>query len=227
MKSKKTITIFLVGILNFIWTIIEIGKLKNHLPIKIFESNVVSKMEPKSTLYIFPIVILILCLVQVFYRVKTMDKAVTKGKIIEDFIFTLATGVMILLEWSLIYIGQYYTKTNLVDVNLPLGYLAFSFIGVLTIAIFSTFPINKYKSKLGIRTKETLEDEKVWRITNRFAGFTGALAGLCISLAGLYFAENGFNGIMLAVLVVICFFFMYYIPASYSSFVRRKLNNKK
>lgn len=222
MKNKKNFTILAIGVLNFILSAIVINTLSKMVPINIFGASVIDKMQTRNMLYILPGVVLVMCASQVLYRLKTMDKAVTTGKRIEDAVFTILTGTLMLINWSLIYIGYNFTATNLLQASVPVIYLITAIIGIVLATMYSSYPINKFQSIIGLRTKETLEDEGVWRIANRFNAFTGFVSSLVIIGLSIYFTIVGFDWVLLLIGVLVCGFAMFYLPRLYAKMVYSK-----
>lgn len=226
MKNKKNFTILGIGVINLIASFFAVSKLSTMLPLNIFADNVVDKMCSKNMLLLIPVVVLLLCAVQVLYRLKTMDKTVTTGKRIEDALFTFVTGILLLVNWSLIYIGSEYTTTNLVSKEFPTIYFITAAIGILMVVNYSAYPINKFGSIIGLRTKETLEDEEVWRISNRFNAFTGFVSAIIVIGLSIYFALVGFNWIYLLLGIIFCGTLMFYAPKLYAQMIYRKKANR-
>lgn len=226
MKNKKNFTILAIGVINAVLSCVAISNLSKMVPINIFANNVIDKMSSKNMLYILPVVTVLLCVFQVLYRLKTMDKTVTTGKRIEDALFSLVTGSLVLINWFLIYLGHQYTVTNLINADIPIVYLITSIIGIALVAMYSTYPINKFGSIIGLRTKETLADEEVWRISNRFNAFTGFVSALVIIGLSIYFALVGFDWVYLLIGVLFCLVAMFYVPKLHSQMVARKKANR-
>lgn len=225
MKNKKNFTILGIGVINLIASFFAVSKLSTMLPLNIFADNVVDKMCSKNMLLLIPVVVLLLCAGQVLYRLKTMDKTVTTGKRIEDALFTFITGILLLVNWTLIYIGSEYTATNLVSKEFPILYFITAIIGVLMVVNYSAYPINKFGSIIGLRTKETLEDENVWRLANRFNAFTGFVSALIVIGLSVYFALVGFNWVYLILGIIFCGTLMFYAPKLYAQMVASKKEN--
>lgn len=220
-RKKKNLAILGIAILNLILTVGVMFKLKAMIPINVFAKEI-QKMCSKEFLLVLPIVIIIISVLQVLYRLKTMDKVVTTGKLIEDGVFTFVDGALICINWFLVYIGLAYTKTMLINIEIPVAYIIMVVIGLALAGIYSTFPINKNGSILGLRTKETLEDEEVWRISNRFNGFTGFVSAVIIILLAAYFIVYGFNWVYLVLALFICAMLMFYMPRLHAKMVARK-----
>lgn len=225
MKNKKNFTILGIGVINLIASFFAVSKLSTMLPLNIFADNVVDKMCSKNMLLLIPVVVLLLCAGQVLYRLKTMDKTVTTGKRIEDALFTFITGILLLVNWTLIYIGSEYTATNLVSKEFPILYFITAIIGVLMVVNYSAYPINKFGSIIGLRTKETLEDENVWRLANRFNAFTGFVSALIVIGLSVYFTLVGFNWVYLILGIIFCGTLMFYAPKLYAQMVASKKEN--
>ena len=225
MKNKKNFTILGIGVINLIASFFAVSKLSTMLPLNIFADNVVDKMCSKNMLLLIPVVVLLLCAGQVLYRLKTMDKTVTTGKRIEDALFTFITGILLLVNWTLIYIGSEYTATNLVSKEFPILYFITAIIGVLMVVNYSAYPINKFGSVIGLRTKETLEDENVWRLANRFNAFTGFVSALIVIGLSVYFTLVGFNWVYLILGIIFCGTLMFYAPKLYAQMVASKKEN--
>ena len=225
MKNKKNFTILGIGVINLIASFFAVSKLSTMLPLNIFADNVVDKMCSKNMLLLIPVVVLLLCAGQVLYRLKTMDKTVTTGKRIEDALFTFITGILLLVNWTLIYIGSEYTATNLVSKEFPILYFITAIIGVLMVVNYSAYPINKFGSVIGLRTKETLEDENVWRLADRFNAFTGFVSALIVIGLSVYFTLVGFNWVYLILGIIFCGTLMFYAPKLYAQMVASKKEN--
>ena len=225
MKNKKNFTILGIGVINLIASFFAVSKLSTMLPLNIFADNVVDKMCSKNMLLLIPVAVLLICAVQVLYRLKTMDKTVTTGKRIEDALFTFITGILLLVNWTLIYIGSEYTATNLVSKEFPILYFITAIIGVLMVVNYSAYPINKFGSIIGLRTKETLEDENVWRLANRFNAFTGFVSALIVIGLSVYFTLVGFNWVYLILGIIFCGTLMFYAPKLYAQMVASKKEN--
>lgn len=224
-RKKKNLTILILAVLNFILTIVSIVNLKAMVPINIFESDI-GKMCSKQMLLALPLLVIIISLIQVFYRLKTMDKPITTGKLIEDGGFAFVDGLLICINWLLVYISSVYTKTTLINVEIPVIYIILGIIGLVMAGIYSTYPINKKGSILGLRTKETLEDNEVWRISNRFNGFTGFVSAIIVVLLAAYYIVYGFNWIYLLLAIIVCGMLMFYIPRLHASMIAREKSKK-
>lgn len=220
-RKKKNLTIFGFAILNLLLTIVAMTKLKAMIPINLFEKEI-SKMCSKEYLLVLPIVVIIISVLQIIYRMKTMDKVVTTGKIIEDGMFTFVDGLLMLGNWIFVYIGFVYTKTTLINIYIPVIYVVMAVIGIALAGVYSTFPINKKGSIIGLITKETIENDDIWRIANRFNGFTGFVSAIIIVLLSAYFLVFGFNFIYLLVGIIICGILMFYMPRLYAKMVAEK-----
>lgn len=214
--KKKNITIIVVGVLNFILTIGAMIGMDKRLPINIFKEFVLDKMVQKENLLIIPAVVLVLCALQVFYRLKTMDKTVTRGKIIEDAVFTFVIGVLILLGWLLVDVGYQYMPNHRVGFETPVLSVVLASFAIVISTVASTFPINKFKDVIGFNTKETKADESIWRVTNRFAGFAFFVSAIILVILAVYFALNPFKWTYLAVGVIVALVFMFYAPTLYA-----------
>ena len=224
MKNKKNLTILGIGVANACASGYAISKLASSVPINFFASNTVDKMVPKSMLFVLPAVILVMSICQIIYRLNTMDKPVTKGKLIEDGAFAFVNGILSLLNWGLIYIGFCYTSTNIVNGNyIPVIYIFTALLGVIMMAIYSTFPINTFGSKIGLRTPETMQDKEVWRVSNRFNGFTGFVSGLLLVLLSMYFTVSGFNWVYLLIYVIFVGIFNVYTPLLFAKSALKKM----
>ncbi len=224
MRNKKNITILGVGVANACASAYAISKLSTSVPINFFAKSTVDKMVPKTTLFIIPAIMIIISICQVIYRLKTMDKPVTFGKLLEDGLFAFIDGLLAVVNWSLIYIGYCYTSTNIVNGDfVPVIYIFTAILGVIMMAIYSTFPINKFGSRLGLRTKETLQDKEVWRVSNRFNGFTGFVSGLLLVLLSMYYVVAGFNWIYLLIYVIFVVMFNFYTPLLFAKSALRKM----
>lgn len=226
MKNKKNFTILGIGVINTIASFAAVSGLSKMLPLNIFADSVIDKMCSKNMLLIIPVVVLLLCAVQVLYRLRTMDKTVTTGKRIEDAAFTFITGLLLLVNWSLIYIGHEYTMTNLVSKEFPIVYFITAIIGLFMVVNYSAYPINKFGSIIGLRTKETLADEEVWRISNRFNAFTGFISAIIVIGLSIYFALVGFNWVYLVLGLIFCGVLMFYVPKLHAQMVARKKANR-
>lgn len=222
MKSKKSFIILALGLVNLVLSFIVINTLESGLPLNVWATVAKDKMCSKQVLLIIPVIVSIMSVLQVLYRTKTMNKTITTWKIVEDALFTFITGVLSLVNWVFIYIGHIYTQTKLINVQVPVIYVIGMFIGVILVALYSTFPINKKGSKIGLRTKETLADADVWRVSNRFNGFTGFVAALVVVIINVYFILNGFDVVYLTIGIVSCILLMFYIPRLYAQMIQRR-----
>ena len=222
MRNKKNFTILGIGAINTIASLVAVGSLSKRVPINIFKEVAKDKMCSKNLLLILPAVVLVMCIGQVIYRLKTMDKTVTKGKRIEDALFTFITGILLVINWSLIHIGYNYTISPVVNSQLPIAYFITAIIGVAMVTIYSAYPINKFGSIIGLRTKETLADEEVWRIANRFNAFTGFVASLIVIGLSVYFALVGFNVGYLVVGLIFAAALTFYVPVVYAKHVAKR-----
>ena len=224
-RKKKNLTILVIAILNFILTFVAMIKLKAMIPINVFAKDI-TKMCSKELLLILPIIVLIISVFQVLYRIKTMDKKVTTGKIVEDGVFAFLDGLLICMNWILVYIGAIYTKTTLINIDIPYIYIVMILVGLVLAGIYSTFPINKKGSLIGLITKETIEDEEVWRIANRFNGFTGFISAIIIVLLAGYSIIYGFNWVYFVFALFVCGMLMFYIPRLYAKYIARKKSER-
>lgn len=226
MRKKKNFTILGIGILNLILTVYVVVKniVTKMVPINIFASDLVGKMSPKYLLVIAPIAVMVISIIQVIYRLNTMDKPVTTGKLIEDALFTFIDGLLITGNWLFVYMGYKYSVTKLVVPELiEPAYVLLILLGLVIAAIASNFPINKRGSILGLRTKETMENGEIWRLANRFNGFTNFVSAIIIILLAFEFIIAGFNLIYLIVAAIICVILMFVVPRIYAKLVAKKV----
>lgn len=224
-RKKKNLTILGIGVLNFILTIVVMANLKSMIPINFFEEGI-AKMTSKSILLLLPTIVLLISIFQVIYRIKTMDKTVTTGKLIEDGLFAFIDGLLIGINWLLVYIGVQYTNTTLINIDIPVIYVIMAIFGFALVGVYSTFPINKKGSIVGLVTKETISNDEVWRIANRFNGFTGFISAIIIIALSGYFIMFGFNWVYLVIALFICGMLMFYIPRLYAKRIQDKILNR-
>lgn len=223
--KKKNLTILGIAILNLILTFFAVLNLKNMIPINIFEDSI-GKMASKQLLFNLPVLVLVISVFQVIYRLKTMDKTITTGKLVEDGLFAFFDGLLIGINWIFVYIGDQYTKTTLINIDIPVIYIIMAVIGFGLVGLYSTFPINKKGSIFGLVTKETIESDEIWRIANRFNGFTGFVSAIIIILLSAYFIVYGFNWVYLLIALIVCAFLMFYAPRLYAKTLKRKIENR-
>lgn len=214
--KKKNITILVIGILNLILTIGAMFSMDKMLPLNIFKDHVLEKMVSKDYLLIIPIIALILCIAQVYYRIKTMDKPITRGKILEDAAFTIVIGVVILLGWLLADVGFQYMPNHNIGFKVPVLSVVLACFGIIFTAIASVFPISKFKDIVGFRTKETMSDESIWRVTNRFAAVTFFISAILLIALAIYFEVVVFNWAYLACVIIFDLIIMIYAPYLYA-----------
>ncbi len=226
MRKKKNFTILGIGILNLILTIYVVVKhiVTKMVPINIFASDLVGKMSSKYLLMIAPVIVIIISIIQVIYRLRTMDKPVTTGKLIEDALFTFIDGLLITGNWLFIYMGYNYSISKLVvsDLIAPV-YVLLILLGLVIAAIASNFPINKKGSILGLRTKETMENGEIWRLANRFNGFTNFVSSIIIILLAFKFIVSGFSLIYFVIALIVCAILMFVVPRIYVKLVVKRM----
>ena len=214
--KKKNITILVIGILNLILTLGAMFSMDKRLPLNVFKDFVLDKMVSRENLLIIPVIALILCIAQVFYRIKTMDKPVTVGKRVEDALFTIIVGVVILLGWLLVDVGYQYMPNHKIGFEVPVLSVILSCLAILIASIASIFPINKYKDVIGFRSKEAMADESIWRVANRFAAATFFVSALVLVFLAVYFEIVGFNWAYLACGIIFDIIIMIYAPYLYA-----------
>ncbi len=225
-RFKKNLTILVMGALNFIFSFLVVSKLNNTLPLKFYNDGI-DMMCSKYLLYIIPGIVILLSVLQVIYRLNTMDKPVNTFRIIEDALFCLVDGSLIAFNWMLIYRGCEYTANPIITslkIN-PIHFVLVA-IGIIICSIYSTFPINKKGSIIGLRTKETMQDNEIWRIANRFNGFTGFVSGLLIILMNVYCIVNKNLGINMIITFVVAAILMFVVPVIYTKIIAKKMNEE-
>ncbi len=225
-KKKKNIALIGISVINLIVTIIIYVNLKKMVPINFFANDTIGKMVPKTMLLILPTLSIIISVIQVLFRVKTIDKPVTTAKRVEDGLFAFIDGLVMFSNWILLYISYEFTKTTLVNVEVPIGLIIMGIIGLALAGVYSTFPINKMGSVIGLKTKETMQSEAVWRIANRFNALTGFISAVAIVILAIYFLLFGFNWVYLLLLIVICGILMFYAPRVYAKKVVKDLSER-
>ena len=225
-RKKKNITIFFVVVLNFLITFITMFSLKSRLPLNIFK-EVPNNMVPRERLLVIPAIIVALGIAQIFYRLKTMDLPVTTGKRIEDAAFSAVTGILMLIGWIFVYIGYEFTLNPVLEIKLPILSIVLFILATAITSIASTLPINEFGSRIGLRTKETLEDENVWRLANRFNAFTMFLSSIVLLILAIYFALNTFKWSYLAMAIVFDLIITFYAPRLYAKLVSSKMKNRE
>ena len=203
-RKKKNYTILGIAIANLVAIIYVITKVitKLNVPINIFSSDL-GRLCSKNYLLVLPVIVLIISIIQVMYRKKTMYKTVTTGKLIEDGVFTFVDGSLIVINWLLTIIGYNFIKTSLISsISINPIYVVIIFVGIIIASISSTYPINRTGSMLGLRTKETMADDKIWRRGNRFNGFTMFISAIILVLVGFDFIIKGFNLVLLSAIII-------------------------
>lgn len=225
-KKKKNIALIGISVINLIAVLVMYFKIKSMIPINIFADNAIKKMVSKQFILVLPCISVIISVFQVMYRMKTIDKPVTIGKIIEDGLFSFFDGLVMFVGWILIYIGYKYTNTTLINVEIQPIYIIMGLIGLGLAGMYSTFPINKIGSAIGLTTKETLADAKVWRIANRFNALTGFISAVMIVILVIYFMFFGFNWIYLVIVLLLSVLLMYFIPRLYAKKIARDLSER-
>lgn len=216
-RKKKNFTILAIAVINFIIAIVMMNVItKKSIPINIFASDVIGKMQPKSMLLVLPVIVLIISIIQVFYRKKTMYKTVTTARLVEDGVFAFVDGLLITFNFILEIIGYNFVKTSLISsTTINPFFVLIIFIGLIVASISSTFPINRVGSILGLRTKETLKDDRIWRRANRFNGFTMFISAIILILLGFDFIVKGFNLLLLIVSLIISVVLIFVVPRIY------------
>lgn len=222
-KNKKNFTILIVAVVNLILTFYATTKLSSNLPLNLFADNIIDKMCSKYLLLVIPSIVLVISALQVLYRLNTMEKPVTIGKLVEDAMFAIVDGALISANWVFTYIGMSYT-TNLIvsGITIPTIYLVLIGLCIILIGFYSTYPINRFKSPIGLRTKETMEDKEIWRVANRFNGFTGFVGTLAFIAIIINFILNGFNWIVLVFGIVIVALLNVVVPRLFAKMVGQK-----
>lgn len=222
-KNKKNLGILAVAVVNLIATFAVVTKLSGNLPLNFGADNIIDKMCSKYFLLIIPAIVTIISALQVLYRLSTMEKPVTMGKLVEDAMFSIVDGALIAANWVLVYIGMNYTSSLIVSgITIPAIYLVLIGICILLIGFYSTYPINRFQSPIGLRTKETMEDKEVWRLANRFNGFTGFVGTLTFIGIIVNFILNGFNWIVLVFGIIIVALLNVVVPRLYAKMVGNK-----
>ena len=223
-RKKKNYTILTIAIANLVASIYVITKVitKLNVPINIFSSDL-GRLCSKNYLLVLPIIVLIISIIQVMYRKKTMYKTVTTGKLIEDGVFTFVDGSLIVINWLLTIIGYNFIKTSLISsISINPIYVVIIFVGIIIASISSTYPINRTGSMLGLRTKETMADDKIWRRGNRFNGFTMFISAIILVLVGFDFIIKGFNLALLISSIVIGIILTFVVPLIYVKIISKE-----
>lgn len=223
-RKKKNYTILAIAIANLVASIYVITKVitKLNVPINIFSSDL-GRLCSKNYLLVLPIIVLIISIIQVMYRKKTMYKTVTTGKLIEDGVFTFVDGSLIVINWLLTIIGYNFIKTSLISsISINPIFILIIFIGILVASIASTYPINRTGSILGLRTKETMADDKIWRRGNRFNGFTMFISAIILVLVGFDFIIKGFNLVLLLSAIIIDLILTFVVPLIYVKIISKE-----
>ena len=223
-RKKKNYTILAIAIANLVASIYVITKVitKLNVPINIFSSDL-GRLCSKNYLLVLPVIVLIISIIQVMYRKKTMYKTVTTGKLIEDGVFTFVDGSLIAINWLLTIIGYNFIKTSLISsISINPIYVVIIFVGIIIASISSTYPINRTGSMLGLRTKETMADDKIWRRGNRFNGFTMFISAIILVLVGFDFIIKGFNLVLLLSAIIIDLILTFVVPLIYVKIISKE-----
>ena len=223
-RKKKNYTILGIAIANLVAIIYVITKVitKLNVPINIFSSDL-GRLCSKNYLLVLPVIVLIISIIQVMYRKKTMYKTVTTGKLIEDGVFTFVDGSLIAINWLLTIIGYNFIKTSLISsISINPIYVVIIFVGIIIASISSTYPINRTGSMLGLRTKETMADDKIWRRGNRFNGFTMFISAIILVLVGFDFIIKGFNLVLLLSAIIIDLILTFVVPLIYVKIISKE-----
>ena len=75
---------------------------------------------------------------------------------------------------------------------------------------------------LGLRTKETMADDKIWRRGNRFNGFTMFISAIILVLVGFDFIIKGFNLVLLLSAIIIDLILTFVVPLIYVKIISKE-----
>lgn len=219
--NKKNITIIAVAVLNLLLTIGAITVLDKMLPLKFYAQNPF-KMVSKGALLILPVVILVLSALQVFYRIKTIKKPVNTFRRVEDAVFVCIIGLLMIINWVFVCVGKDNTGTPVVTFNIPVVSVIMAVIATVLAMYASSLPINKFGSKIGLSTPETISNEKLWRIGNKFAALCAFISALAFVFLAAYFKLVMFKWHYLITGIVIACILIGYAPRLYIKKVASK-----
>ena len=212
--NKKNITIIIVAVLNLLLTIGAVASLDKMLPLKFYAQNPF-KMVSKGSLLIIPIVIIVLSALQVVYRLKTIQKPVNTFRRVEDAIFVGVVGLLMIINCVFVSVGHDNTGTPVVSFNIPVIGVIMAVIATLLAMYASSLPINKFGSKIGFRTQETLSNEKAWRVGNKFVALCGFLSSLLFVFIAAYFVLVRFKWHYLVTAIALTCILIGYAPRLY------------
>lgn len=182
------------------------------IPIHYGFNGMVDRWAGKGELIVFPIIILVLGIVNlvVVYYLDKKKIANDNSK------YVLYVGFVVLLFLNAIYMytlyTSYYLVTNLNQLPIHLGNFAFCIIGVLLILIGNIMPKVRINHYLGLRTKWSMYNEFTWHKSQRHGGIASVIAGLVILICSFILKPTS---LMVISFVAIILFTVYSVAKSY------------
>lgn len=210
MKNK---VLWILTFLPMIITVIAIRFMEDKVPMHYDMVGNVDRYGSKYEKLIFPIFIILLTLFwSLFLRyfrkkqiIESDEKAIKEAQINEKVIYYVAVGMTIL--FTLIHCFTMFssiieTKKNMntmfIDINVVVNVL----LGIFLIVFGNIMPKCKKNSIVGLRTSWSMQNDKTWAVSNRFAGVSLMISGLLIIIESILFGGIMSTIIMLGIIIL-------------------------
>lgn len=178
MKVKKTV-FYILMFLPLLAVIVALQLLPEQIPAHFNVSGQVDRWGSKYETLVFPAVTVIMGMIMLV-AADFSSKQEGSGKNNENiciiagifslFIFNVMTAFFLYVDFTL--------TENLLDVSVDLNSVLFAVVGITMIILGNCMPKLRKNSLIGLRTPRIMNDENLWKKSQRFGGITLIVGGL-------------------------------------------------
>lgn len=178
-ENKKTWIVFIVTLLI---AFISLPFLPDQLPIHFDSQGQVDNYAGKWSIFIAAFVILILIFMAEILR--NLDPKSKNYQQFENYYYDIHFAVSLLMLFIELYIIAFVS-----GIEVSINRLIYPAVALLFIFLGNLLPKVKHNYFIGIRTSWTIESEKVWYLTHRFAAKVFVVGGIAILLLHFFFSQ--------------------------------------
>lgn len=214
MKNNKLL--WIITLIPIIFTIVMIGFLPEQIPMHYDGQGNIDRWGSKYENFLFPCIILVMTIIMHF-SIRQMEKGLNKAILIKDkkdieqnikvvrlvgiLMACIFTVMHFVFTISALLEATNQASTSAVDFNLIVNLL----LAVMFVVLGIYLPKVQQNSIMGLRTRRTLNDKKVWEKSQQFMGKAFVLAGIITAIETIIIGGMASTIIMIVIILITTF----------------------
>lgn len=235
MNNIKNKILMILSILPLIITFATVKFMPDKIPMHYDINGNIDRYGSKYENFLFPVIIIILTLFWMlfirYYRNKqvkeTDEKVIAEAKNNEKVIYIVAFGMSIMfsiMHYTSMISSVIEAKNELTSEFISTNTVVNIALGIFLIVLGNYIPKSKLNNTTGIRTKWSMNNDKVWADSNRMGGIVLIIDGILLIIQSFIFSGFLSIVIMLSIIIISTILLTIY---SYISYKRNIKNVNK